>query len=507
MTLNPDDWHDCDIKTADILLDRENPRIPEIKRASQDYIRKHMIENEGILQLATQIAESGGLFLHERIILIEENNKLIVVEGNRRVTASTILLRPWLAVDDEKIRKVPQINEDTKNNLTTLKCSLAKNRKVADEVIAKLHLKDLREHWTEIRQIRFVTNRLSLGYSYDDIAQDLSLSTTDVVERVRWAKILDILRGLTWRENEQETTWSDEQSVIAWDDYIKFSPFMRIIDAKECTEHFGSPLFEKNGEVSKEIYNANRIIKEICVDSIMTQKLDTLRTIRKNTAIKPYLSKYFPIESSASHNAPDLLASALPIKPTQPSSSPHEEPHAYTSPGTSDSPALGNIVPSVIPDTQTHEDSIKRHRWKPQPPSFFEDLVYKRDDNQRLTQLIHELRVVWRDLESMRYSASFLLRASFEEALYHYFISTGQLHSSTDLSAVKLLNKINALGKNSFPNSRLFDKIMMIRDRNHLDDLNCNAHNDYGNHTPERLREIAGDMKPILKYICIDHDY
>jgi len=103
MSLHTGDWEDCEIDTFDISLDKENPRIPESRRANQDYIRSHMISYEGVLELASKISDWGGLFPHERIIVIQEKGEYVVVEGNRRVCASYILLRPWLAGDDEVI--------------------------------------------------------------------------------------------------------------------------------------------------------------------------------------------------------------------------------------------------------------------------------------------------------------------------------------------------------------------------------------------------------------------
>jgi len=399
-----------------------------------------------------------------------------------------------------------------------------KDRKTADEVIAKLHLQNLREHWSEIRQIRFVTSRISLGRSIEEIADELEISAVEVVERQRWEKILKILQGLIWGKNE---TWTDEESRIIWDDNIKLLPFVRVIDSKECSDHFTGPLITQEGKVSSSIDEAYSIIKQICIDSIMSQKMKTDRHVDSTTKVASYLKKAFPQKLVNEPRVPDMLGHEHPITTSlftadqvdnlhttntteqvilvSPDVNSVEQNPILFSPQSTNSPYGSEGV-----SPQYASDEVIQRPWKPKPVSLFDDLIYDKTDNLRLRQLVHELRVVWRIQDDgrtshdMRYSASFLLRATFEEALCMYLLATDQIKKDADYSASRLLGKANALGKKCFEDKRLNQKISMIYDRKHIEDLNLNTHNDFGNHTPERLREIAGDMKPILKFICMD---
>jgi len=47
---------------------------------------------------------------------------------------------------------------------------------------------------------------------------------------------------------------------------------------------------------------------------------------------------------------------------------------------------------------------------------------------------------------------------------------------------------------------RLGEKCGLIRSR-WLNDLNCNAHNSFGNHTAPRLTDIAADVRPVIRFI------
>lgn len=83
--------------TKDLLLDPENPRIVEFglgEKPTQFDIMKTLWERMAVNEVATSIAWNG-YFLHEPLF-IEQDGKgqLIVIEGNRRLTAVKLLLMP-----------------------------------------------------------------------------------------------------------------------------------------------------------------------------------------------------------------------------------------------------------------------------------------------------------------------------------------------------------------------------------------------------------------------------
>ena len=72
------------ISPLDLLLDTENPRFVILQSREQADIRKYLVTYEDVCQLATDINTYGRLLPGERIVALHEDDKYVVVEGNRR---------------------------------------------------------------------------------------------------------------------------------------------------------------------------------------------------------------------------------------------------------------------------------------------------------------------------------------------------------------------------------------------------------------------------------------
>ena len=81
------------IHVDNLLLDSENPRLPErLRGGSQSSIMTFLREN-GVLEEIAQSYLDNGYFQHEPLIVVkkQEEEKYVVVEGNRRLAALKIL--------------------------------------------------------------------------------------------------------------------------------------------------------------------------------------------------------------------------------------------------------------------------------------------------------------------------------------------------------------------------------------------------------------------------------
>lgn len=84
------------VKVEDLLLDPENPRLPESVIRTQQSMLDYIAETTSIEELMEAISEND-YFPGEPLIVIpslEDENKFIVVEGNRRLTALRLLTDP-----------------------------------------------------------------------------------------------------------------------------------------------------------------------------------------------------------------------------------------------------------------------------------------------------------------------------------------------------------------------------------------------------------------------------
>ena len=97
------------IKIEQLKFDKLNPRLPKILLGISDekVIIDYMLKNGNILELMRSIAEMGYSEAEPLLVVKDEkDNKYLVVEGNRRLTAVKLLNNPQLA----KVR-IPSVTE------------------------------------------------------------------------------------------------------------------------------------------------------------------------------------------------------------------------------------------------------------------------------------------------------------------------------------------------------------------------------------------------------------
>lgn len=76
-------WERIDVYVSELLLDPHNPRIPFANElATERDIVAQLIDHEDVYALAKGIA-SQGFYPSELLICVEDDNDLVVVEGNR----------------------------------------------------------------------------------------------------------------------------------------------------------------------------------------------------------------------------------------------------------------------------------------------------------------------------------------------------------------------------------------------------------------------------------------
>jgi len=94
MYIDYSSWESFEYKVSTLQLDVNNPRIRYSNaNLNQTQIMKLLIENEKIYELAKKISEEG-YFVGEEPIICIENDKKVVLEGNRRVASLKLLQNP-----------------------------------------------------------------------------------------------------------------------------------------------------------------------------------------------------------------------------------------------------------------------------------------------------------------------------------------------------------------------------------------------------------------------------
>ena len=107
------------VSVDDLHLDPRNPRIQQVGDGfDEQQILRILWREYSVEEVAWSIAQNG-YFPHEPLFVTEEDGKLVVVEGNRRLAAVRILrdsqLREWL-----QATALPKISEGRATDLSTL---------------------------------------------------------------------------------------------------------------------------------------------------------------------------------------------------------------------------------------------------------------------------------------------------------------------------------------------------------------------------------------------------
>ncbi|MFE0892069.1 hypothetical protein ACFW4Q_23810 [Streptomyces rochei] len=129
-----------DFAVTDLTLDKQNPRHDVPTSTTREAISALLATDpEKWVNLAQDIA-SKGLNPTELTIVVQEEGDMVVIEGNRRISALKALLDSTL-VDDPEIRKqIAIIARRNRNTIPhTVRCIVSPNRDAARHWIALRH--------------------------------------------------------------------------------------------------------------------------------------------------------------------------------------------------------------------------------------------------------------------------------------------------------------------------------------------------------------------------------
>lgn len=131
-----------EIEVNNIYLDGLNPRLKKIYNVEdQNLILEEILKNheEKMFTLIKDIYDKKKLNPIDKIILLNEDNKYIVVEGNRRIASLKILLNKKM-IKDINLKLFNKIKKlESKDELKEIECIVLKSREEANEWIKLRH--------------------------------------------------------------------------------------------------------------------------------------------------------------------------------------------------------------------------------------------------------------------------------------------------------------------------------------------------------------------------------
>ena len=264
MYIDYNSWETFEYSLNSLHLDLNNPRLKyRGVSLNQPEIIKFLISNENVYELAKKISEEG-YFVGEEPIICIENDKKVILEGNRRTAALKLLQEPNKYLSKAKANILLQ--NILKNNFPIsrkLKCFIAPNRILANPIIYERHKGESLKKWKTGNQYAFVADMYyEDGLSIKDIADVLYETVPKIIKPLKAYNLF--LEGKDVLEKEE--------GIYLEIDKFEFTNLERFFTYEEAKILMGIDFNLENGELiinipREEFEKRILVIFKIIIDS------------------------------------------------------------------------------------------------------------------------------------------------------------------------------------------------------------------------------------------------
>lgn len=196
------------IDLEDLCLDKRNPRfssstiIGNKREIREEDIIEYLLRFGKVAELAESINRNYGLYDEEWISCYRnDNEEIIVLEGNRRVAACKILNNEEIV--PQRVREsisIPSVNkEKTLPNIKKIKAIIYENEKDAQNYIAAKHTKPEVKQWETIEQCNYYYEQFANGVEPNDMAYSVGEDIKKVREKIKqfglFKKVFDVVNS------------------------------------------------------------------------------------------------------------------------------------------------------------------------------------------------------------------------------------------------------------------------------------------------------------------------
>lgn len=211
------------LSPLELMLDTENPRFVILNSRDQADIRRYLVTYEDVCQLATAINEYGSLLPGERIVVLREDNRYVVVEGNRRTCSLQLLLSRDL-IPDGFVHRIPHTSDKILENCGSIEVDVLPDRNAALELMSKRHIEGVKQ-WKPLAKKQFFAANYKdgRGQSVRDLSRITGIKESEIKEDIRDYKFFFYVYE---KYCERHPDFNKEIIVL------KTDPFWRIFKAK-----------------------------------------------------------------------------------------------------------------------------------------------------------------------------------------------------------------------------------------------------------------------------------
>jgi len=385
-----DIWPTKRLKVASLHLDPKNPRLGRERsaRAPKEIIQ-YLFDHDKAMEVADSIAKRG-FFPNEPLLAISVGDRLVVVEGNRRLAALKALKEPGL-LEGAKQRQVERLSRRlaSQDLISEVPVTIAPSRKATDRQIAGRHVGTPVLAWQAENRASFILDKLQEGYDNDDLRDELGFSLADIQAARQTRAIADMARSLDLPEEVKAKLDNPRAKV--------FTTVERVFDSTVGREYLHvepDPEHGIKGTTSKTEFLKG--LKKLVTDVALGHQ--SSRTLNKNEDIKKYFESWKPADRPQKAHGTFVPADVISGRSVASSNK-----HATTSRAKRSKPATTTVLPRDL---------------------------HVRFGNDRLTDIRGELVRLKRD--KFPNAGAVLLRVFFELAVTHYLDRIGELSKLTE---------------------------------------------------------------------------
>lgn len=172
------DW----IDTEHLHFDPQNPRFYRLNRATTDAaVIEEMLDDEGVQDLMASIGQKG-YFEGEPLLITEEDGRLIVVEGNRRLAAVKLLNREFQPPSRRRASVEQLRQEAAQSPPKKLPCIRYAARRDVMRYLGYRHITGIKE-WDAMSKARYLADIRQEFYAALPPQQQMKLLAKDIGSR------------------------------------------------------------------------------------------------------------------------------------------------------------------------------------------------------------------------------------------------------------------------------------------------------------------------------------
>jgi len=267
------------IKLVDVIglsLDTENVRLQGVSPYEEDILR-YIFEYEKALVLAQEIV-ADGFFDNDLPIVVQENQKYVVLEGNRRVSALKGIANPTSV---KRFRKQLEqlrhgISDEDLEDLQTIYVKVAPSRQAAQAILASLHTRNPKKPWPPLQQAEFYYAQIRQGMTIAELQERYPSVAKKIPRFISMAEMHSLL-GRAVGENPvlNDYIQSDKFSISTFERLYRNAEFQDIAGIKLGEDG----LLKTHGEKTER----DRILARVAQD-MKEKRLDTRLVNKQQSA-------------------------------------------------------------------------------------------------------------------------------------------------------------------------------------------------------------------------------